>query len=165
MVRVFVSIGSNVDKRHHIEAGLRDLRRGFGELRLSPVYESRAVGFEGDNFYNLVAAFDTALSLEEVSRTLTAIEDRHGRDRRLSRFGPRTLDLDLLLYGNTVRHDEEYDLPRKEITRYAFVLRPLAELAPAHRHPELGKNFAELWRAFEDHAQPLWPVRLQGDQE
>jgi len=157
VTRVFLSIGSNIDREKNIRAGVAALRECFGELQLSSVYESEAVGFEGDPFFNLVAGFETDATPEEVVTALRAIEDRHGRVRTGPRFSSRTLDIDLLLYGNAV-FDVPVVIPRKEITRNAFVLLPLAELAPDAVHPLTGKTYAAMWEAFDKASQPLWPV-------
>lgn len=160
MVRVYVSLGSNVDREHHLRGGLDDLRREFGEVELSPVYESKAVGFEGEPFFNLVAAFDTEQSIEEVDALLSRIEEAHGRVRGEERFAPRTLDIDLLLFGDCVRQCTGFNVPREEISRYAFVLRPLADLAGDEIHPLLKRSYRELWAAFDDPSQSLWPVSV-----
>lgn len=148
MPRVYVSIGSNVQREKNIRAAVRALREHFGAVATSPVYESAAEGFDGDDFYNLVAAFDGGLPLATVCERLAAIEAAHGRVRSGARFGPRTLDLDVLLYGDLIRHDERFDIPRRDITVYAHVLRPLAELAPDLGHPETGERLIDLWRGF-----------------
>lgn len=165
MTRVLVAVGSNVDRERNVSSGLAALEKHFGPIRRSPVYRSTAVGFEGPDFHNLVVAFEAEESPEAVVRVLHAIEDLHGRRRNGARFAPRTLDLDVLLYGDLVRHDETLDIPREEITRHAFVLRPLADLAPCERHPELGVTFAELWASFDDPRQRLWLVRPAPPQE
>jgi 2-amino-4-hydroxy-6-hydroxymethyldihydropteridine diphosphokinase len=158
MARVYVSIGSNIGREQNIRSGVAELRAGFGELILSSVYESEAVGFAGDSFYNLVAGFDTALAPQQVAEQLRAIEERHGRVRNGPRFSSRTLDIDLLLYDDLVLHEGKLDIPRDEITRNAFVLWPLAEIAPQLKHPELGTSYAVLWESFDKASQPLWPV-------
>ncbi len=163
MTRVYVSIGSNIERERHIRAGVRALRQRYGELRLSPVYESTAVGFEGDNFYNLVAAFDTGDSVAEVDAFLRQVEDANRRDRNSPRFSPRTLDLDLLLYGELVRRHDKPLLPRPEITENAFVLKPLADLAGDLRDPLSGRRYASLWAGFEQGGQALWPVDFEFD--
>lgn len=160
MPTVFISIGSNINKKQNISGAVKALEARFGPLILSHVYESEAVGFDGDNFYNLAAAFDTDVSLEELDTILTEIEDRHGRRRAGERFTSRTLDLDLLLYGDLVRHDSGFDIPRKEILEFAFVLQPLAEIAPALRHPETGVSYAEMWQRFDKSRQKLWRAAL-----
>lgn len=157
MTTIYVSIGSNIDRESNIRGGVAALRERFGELRLSTVYESEAVGFAGDPFYNLVASFETDARPDEVVAALRAIEDRFGRVRTGPRFSSRTLDIDLLLYGDAV-FEQPVVIPRQEITRNAFVLRPLAELAPDRVHPQTGKTYARMWQEFDQAAQPLWPV-------
>jgi 2-amino-4-hydroxy-6-hydroxymethyldihydropteridine diphosphokinase len=161
MARVYVSIGSNIDREPNIRAAVQALRDRFGTLTLSSVYENQPIGFEGENFYNLVAAFDTNESPEAVTAILHDIERRLGRKRGPSRFSSRTIDLDLLLCGDLVRSDAELRIPRPEITEYACVLLPLAELAPEARHPRTGETFAALWARFDQSAQPLTPVMLE----
>lgn len=160
MARIFVGVGSNVDRERNIAGGLDALADAFGPLTVSTVYESEAVGFRGDNFYNLVVGFDSDASPEAVSAELRTIEDRFGRRRGGPHFAARTLDLDLLLYNDLVRNDGIIDVPREDVTRYAFVLRPLAEIAGGLRHPVSGIRFADLWAAFDRSSQPLWPVTL-----
>lgn len=153
---MFVSLGSNVERELNICSALAALREYFGVLELSPVYESEAVGFEGDPFVNLVARFDTEMPPQQVAQLLRDIEARHGRDRSEPRYSARTLDIDLLLYGDVVTDAGGLELPRHEITTRAFVLCPLAELAGEQKHPVLGKSYAELWQAFDASKQRLW---------
>jgi 2-amino-4-hydroxy-6-hydroxymethyldihydropteridine diphosphokinase len=160
MPRVFVSIGSNVERERNIRAAVAALRTRFGPLQLSRVYQTPAVGFAGEDFYNLVAAFDTAEPIERVREALIGIEAAQGRERNGPRYGPRTLDLDILLYGDLVRHGDGFDVPRGEITRHAFVLGPLAELAPDLRHPETGETMARLWENLDTARWQLMPVTL-----
>lgn len=150
MVRVALGIGSNLNRRRHIQAAAKALRRKFGAVRLSPVYRTRAVGFEGPDFFNLVALIDTDLPVGELHEVLRTIEDGQGRRRDGERFSSRSLDIDILLYGNAVLHDRGYDVPRDEILRYSFVLKPLADLMPRQRHPELDEEYAVLWRRFAE---------------
>lgn len=158
MARVYVSIGSNIEREANIRGGVADLQAHFGELVLSQVYESAAVGFDGDNFYNLVAAFETDRAVQEVARILHTIEDEHGRTREGPRFSSRTLDIDMLLYDDLILTEGKLELPRDEITKNAFVLWPLAEIAPELEHPVLKQSYAALWAAFDKEKQPLWPI-------
>ena len=163
MPKVFVSVGSNIDRRRNILSALESLTAEFGELLVSPIYESEAVGFQGENFYNLVVAFDTDLGLDDLVARLHDIEFDHGRSRSDRKFAPRTLDLDLLTYGTYVDHQPPHDVPRHEITEYAFVLRPLSEIAGEAVHPETGQTYAQMWQAFSGGGQRLWRVELRRD--
>ncbi|UCC56435.1 MAG: 2-amino-4-hydroxy-6-hydroxymethyldihydropteridine diphosphokinase [Gammaproteobacteria bacterium] len=154
MAQVYVSIGSNIERRQHIESALRMLAERFGPLVQSSIYECAAVGFESAPFYNLVVGFETNLSPGDVREHLRVIEDCNGRDRSAD-LGARTLDLDILLYDDLVADQEEMVLPRPDIARYAFVLGPLAEIAGSLRHPVTGKRLDEMWSEFGDESQAL----------
>ncbi|MCK4709424.1 MAG: 2-amino-4-hydroxy-6-hydroxymethyldihydropteridine diphosphokinase, partial [Gammaproteobacteria bacterium] len=143
MTKVYISIGSNIDKEASIRKGIADMESAFGELELSSVYQSEAVGFDGDDFYNLVAAFDTKENVMTVSRQLHEIEDRNGRDRSGPRFSSRTLDLDLLVYDDLITAENGLEIPRGEILQNAFVLWPLAEIAPQLQHPVTHKSYED----------------------
>ncbi|MGD8639376.1 MAG: 2-amino-4-hydroxy-6-hydroxymethyldihydropteridine diphosphokinase [Gammaproteobacteria bacterium] len=161
MTRVYVSVGSNIDRDAMIRSCISVLENEFSNLIKSSVYESIAVGFEGDNFYNLVVGFD-ADDPFQVSDTLHRIEQQHGRTRDEKKFSARTLDLDLLLFDDLDLHDQGLDVPRKEILHYAFVLGPLAEVAPREIHPQSRNTYAQLWSEFcVNHpaaADSIWPV-------
>jgi len=157
MPHVYLSLGSNRERERNIRAALDALSDGFGTLEISSVYESEAVGFDGSNFYNLVVGLECAQSLAELSACLKQIEDDNGRDRSGPRFSGRTLDIDILTYGELDHPRDGVQVPRDEITENAFVLRPLAEIAPDRQHPVLQQTYAELWRAY-DRPQKLWPI-------
>ena len=154
MARVYISLGSNVDRRRNIAMALGILVDSFGTLLQSSVYESAAVGFDSAPFYNLVVGLDTDMSPRALQDFLHVIEDRSGRVRTAS-LAARTLDLDLLLYDDLVVGEEGLVLPRDDITRYAFVLGPLAEIAGDLRHPVSGQRFDALWSGFHDASQEL----------
>ena len=157
MTRIYISLGSNIEREHHIRAGLDALHTEFGELTVSRVFESEAVGFAGRPFYNLVVGADTDLPLATLCQRLRAMEFAHGREPDAKKFAPRTLDLDLLLYGDLVC-DVPVALPRGEILTNAFVLWPLAELAPSLRHPVDGRTLDELWQGYDKASQRLSPI-------
>jgi len=158
MARVYIGIGSNIEREKHIRAALDALRRAFGRLQLSSVYESEAVGFEGDNFYNLVAAFDTHLGVGELAWQLRKIEYTYGRRLCEPKCGSRKLDLDILTYGDLVGEFAGNLLPRSDIVKYAHVLRPLAEIAPDELHPKLRESYRALWDSYDKSRQQLWSV-------
>lgn len=158
MPQVYLSVGSNQQPRAHIRAGLARLEALVGEVACSPVYRSVAVGFEGDDFFNLVLGFQTGMSLTELADALREIEAECGRHRGEAKFGPRTLDLDILTYGDAVLEQGRLQLPREDILQYAFVLRPLADLAPEVPHPVLGLTYAELWARYAGGGAELVPA-------
>ena len=156
-VRVHVSVGSNVDRERHVSAAITLLKRCYRQVHPSPIYECDAVGFEGDPFYNLVLGFDVVDSPQVVLRQLKRIEDLCGRDRDRSdgRYGSRTLDIDLLLYGNLVLRHNGVAVPRDEILKHAFVLKPLADIAGNCVHPVEKMTYAELWANFDQNSCPV----------
>ena len=158
MATIWISLGSNIEPERHLRNALGCMQHHFYDLALSPVYETEAVGFDGDPFLNLVARCRTPLEPQAVAAELKAIEDRNGRLRSGPRFSARTLDLDLLLYDDLVL--ETPRIPRDEILRYAFVLRPLAELDPQLVHPVTGRSMADLWAEFDASGQPMRQVDL-----
>jgi len=149
VTRGYISIGSNINKDEHIPASLRALEHTFGELTVSSIYESEPVGFTGDVFYNLVVGFDSDLEVKAVAKQLRQIELDNGRTRDSRKFAARTLDLDLILYGDLIVNDGRLQIPRDEIEHYAFVLEPLAEIAPSLQHPVSHISYAELWEQFD----------------
>ena len=150
MARVYISIGSNIDKEDNIVSSVQALQEHFGKLDISNVYETKAVGFEGDDFHNLVVGFDTDESPLEISNVLKKIEADHDRTRGKEKFESRTLDLDQLLYGDLVMQMQGINIPHPDILRYNFVLKPLIELAGEVEHPEEEKTMNQLWGAYEE---------------
>ena len=161
MATVYVSIGSNIERDKYIRSGIKALQELYGALICSPVYESKSVGFEGDNFYNLVVGFETSEHYQKVDANLNKIEDANQRDRSSPKFSSRTLDLDLLLYDDLVLDSQELTLPRPEIYHNAFVLQPLADVAGNMTAPDAELTFAQLWAQFDHSKQKLWVVDLQ----
>ena len=162
-MKIYVGLGSNVDRERMLRQAVAALRAQFGEVELSPVYDSAAVGFDGSNFLNLVAAFDSDLEAGEIVAIFHRIEDELGRDRSLPKFASRPIDLDLLLYGEQVIDIPGICTPRPEILENAFVLRPLQDLAPELHYPQDGATLAELWRGMEPQAPRLEVFPLDFD--
>jgi len=158
---VWVSIGSNIQRERNVRAAIAALRERFGELKISPVYETPSEGFDGDPFFNLVAGFDTTLSPGDLHAELRDIELQNGRVRGAEKFSSRTLDIDALTYADQVSSEGGKALPRDEILRYAFVLKPLADVAPNERHPESGQRYRELWQQFEGARTGLRQVDIE----
>jgi 2-amino-4-hydroxy-6-hydroxymethyldihydropteridine diphosphokinase len=158
--RVFVAAGSNIDPERNLARALGELRRGFPGVRFSSAYRNRAVGFVGEDFINLVAGFDTQLPLPALLERLRAIETACGRPRAAPRWAPRSMDLDVLLYGDLVCDEPAVRLPRPDLLKRAYMLGPLAELAPEVMHPTAQLAIGELWRRFDQAAHPLEPVAL-----
>lgn len=158
MARVYISLGSNIDRDALTRAGVEALQQRYGGLILSSVYESEAVGFEGENFYNMVIALETEEDVHTVAQALHQIEDAHGRERSGPRFSSRTLDLDLLLYDDLMIDEDKLQIPRDEILERAFVLWPLAEVAPELLHPQVKQTYASLWQAFDKKKEKLQPI-------
>lgn len=163
MVQVYLSIGSNIDREKNLRSGLTALADLFDDLVLSSLFESEAVGFDGSPFYNMVVGFQTSQNIEQLSKTLRDVEFKFGRELNAKKFSPRTLDLDILLFGNLIQ-TKPVQLPRDEITFNAFVLWPLAEIAPLHTHPVLKKTYQSLWQKFDKTTQQLKiiPFNWQG---
>jgi 2-amino-4-hydroxy-6-hydroxymethyldihydropteridine diphosphokinase len=156
---VYVAAGSNVAPERNLELAVAALAREFPGSRFSPWYRNRAAGFKGDDFINLVAAFQTALPPAALLGRLHAIEVQCGRERDAPRWAPRSMDLDLLLYGELVCAGPSLTLPRPDLLKRAYMLGPLADLAPDVRHPTAGKTIGELWRDFDQRAHPLERIR------
>ena len=158
MPTVYVGAGSNVAPERNLARAVAELAREFSGTRFSPWYRNRAVGFEGEDFINLVAAFDTNLPLHGVLAKLHAIEAHCGRERHAPRWAPRSMDLDVLLYGDLVCDELGLKLPRPDLLKRAYMLGPLAALAPEIVHPIEQLTIGELWRRFDRAAHPLEPV-------
>lgn len=158
MTEVNLSLGSNVDPRQHVAAALDALQSEFGALEISRIYESEAVGFDGDNFLNLVVRAQTDLSLQDLADWLKRLEQDNGRRRSQAGFSSRTLDIDVLTYDDYQGHHAGMLLPRPEITKNAFVLWPLSEVDGQRRDPHSGMTYAQLWQAYDRQRQKLWPI-------
>jgi 2-amino-4-hydroxy-6-hydroxymethyldihydropteridine diphosphokinase len=145
----YISIGSNIEREKNVRSSLISLEKYFGKLVISSLYESEAIGFTGNIFYNLMVEFNSTLTANTVIKQLKEIELIHGRKQNCPKFSARTLDLDLILYGDLVIDNENLQIPRDEIEHYAFVLEPLAEIAADLQHPISKINYRDLWEAFD----------------
>lgn len=155
MAVVYVSLGSNIDPAANLRLGLDELRRRYGELSVSSVYRNEAVGFEGEDFLNLVASFESESEAAAICDAISAIHELVGRDASSGKWESRPLDIDLLLYNELILDDGPVRVPREDVLKYSFVLRPLAELAPSLVHPVTGKTMLEHWQEFDASSHPL----------
>ena len=158
MAAVYLGLGSNMDAEDNLRLAIRELRRLFGELIVSPVYRSAPLGFDGPDFLNLVVVVETEAGPLDILEHIECIHEMAGRTRGPDKYSSRPLDVDLLLYGDIVDPEPPLRLPRRDILEYGFVLRPLADIAPALVHPVTGRTIGEHWREFYDPGHPLTPV-------
>ena len=156
MITAYISVGSNIERGYHVHAAIAELKQLGTACKVSTIYEAEPVGFDGPNFYNAVVVIKTSLSLATLQQSLKLLELQYGRSPAAQKNQSRTLDLDILLYGECVS-DEAPQLPRADIFKFAFVLRPLMELCPERVIPQDGRTVRQVWQAF-DREQALWPV-------
>jgi 2-amino-4-hydroxy-6-hydroxymethyldihydropteridine diphosphokinase len=154
MAKAYLSLGSNQSPDIHLPQALAELRAQFGEVIASPTYRTPAEGFDGPDFLNAAAIIETDLDIVALDAWLHALEDAHGRRRDVPRFSSRPLDIDIVFYDDLVfRGPGNLQVPRPEL-RHAFVLKPLADIAPGFRDPISGSTLAELWAAHPHAAAP-----------
>ena len=158
MALIYLGIGSNINREQNIEAALDALTEALGTLQISNVYESESVGFVGDDFYNLAIGVSANISLGDLNTLIKRIEDENGRVRSGPKFGPRTLDIDVLTYDDLVGVHEGITLPRSEITKNAYVLLPMVELAARDSYPGSEITYEQLWADYDKSAQSLRKV-------
>ncbi|MBV9914088.1 MAG: 2-amino-4-hydroxy-6-hydroxymethyldihydropteridine diphosphokinase [Sinobacteraceae bacterium] len=155
MPDVYVALGSNVEPEKHLRLASQELRRQFPGTRFSAWYRNAAVGFQGADLINSVAVFVTELPLAELIQRLHAIEELCGRPRDAPRWAPRSMDIDVLLYGSLICQQPRLQLPRPDLLKRAYMLGPLAELAPRVLHPSTGLTIADHWERFDREAHPM----------
>lgn len=155
MACVFLGLGSNMNAEDNLRLAISELRSQFGELEMSPVYQSAALGFDGDDFLNMVVRLATDENPGDLLERFEIIHGLAGRTRGPQRYTSRPLDIDLLLYDDLVDSEPPLHLPRHDILEYSFVLKPLAEIAPDRLHPETGKSFSQHWAEFDATCHPL----------
>lgn len=155
MPTVYLGLGSNMDPEANLRLGLGELRSRYGELTVSKTYQNAAVGFEGDDFLNLVVGFESEVDPLAIHEHIESIHRMAGRQRGDDPFSSRPLDIDLLLYGDLVAEEAPLKLPRSDVLEYAFVLRPLAEIAPELVHPVSGRTMSDHWQECDTAGHPL----------
>ena len=160
MASVYLGLGSNVAAEKNLRLAIHELESRYGEVAISPVYKSGAVGFEGADFLNLVVGLESDASPLEICNEMERIHDLAGRIRSDDKWGPRPLDIDLLLYDDAVISEPPVRVPRDDILEFGFVLRPLAEIAPDLVHPVTGRTMRDHWLEFDTSNHPLEAARF-----
>tara|TARA_Y100000768_G_scaffold377789_1_gene351445 strand:- start:892 stop:1380 length:489 start_codon:yes stop_codon:yes gene_type:complete len=149
MSQIFIGVGSNVDREKNIASCINKLKEIYESLSISPIYETASMGFSGPNFYNLVCKFETDEKLHDLKLNLNKIEIAHGRTHGETKFSSRTLDIDILYYDSLVMETDNITVPRSEIIRYDFVLRPLVDIAPDFMHPKEKLTNQEILNTYD----------------
>ena len=159
MSTAWLGLGSNLSADTHIRSGINELKNDFSKVSFSPVYSSTSVGFDGDDFINLVVRVETGMHPLELRQYLRDLEDRFGRKRDVAKFSDRSLDIDILLYDDLVLLSPVLEIPRAEILQFSHVLKPLADLEPGLIHPTELRTMAEIWKtsAMDDSCLRLLP--------
>lgn len=158
MGKAYLSLGSNMDPERNLRSAVAALRERFGDLSLSPVYRTSAIGFDGPDFLNAAAIIESDLDPLALNVWLHALEDAHGRDRSGPRFGDRPLDIDIVFYDDRILDGPgPLRIPRPEL-KHAFVLKPLADIAPGFTDPVSGRTLAELWAASPERGRAMAAV-------
>ena len=157
---VFLSLGSNIDPEENLQYACRELKKAFGNIQISSVYRNKSIGFEGNDFLNMVVKVKSTFNPSEMLDFLGRVESATGRDIGTGAFDSRTLDIDMILYNDLVHPEKPFKIPRKDIELYSFVLLPLVEIEPDGIHPVTGKTFKDLWESFDQEEHPLKKVSI-----
>ena len=158
---VFLSLGSNIDPERNLKYACRELKKAFGNIQISSVYRNKPIGFEGNDFLNMVVKVKSTFNPNEMLDFIRGLEAATGRDIGIGAFDSRTLDIDMLLFGSLVHPEKPFKIPRNDIELYSFVLCPLAEIEPDGIHPITGKTFKDLWESFDQAEHPLSKASLE----
>ena len=161
MASVYLGLGSNQSPEENLQLAVRELQERFGELAISKVYRSAAVGFDGEDFLNLVVGLQTEASPMTICENIESIHNLSGRIRSSDKWESRPLDIDLLLYNDLIIDERPVRVPREDVLRYSFVLRPLAELVPGLVHPQTGRTMLQHWQEYDAASHPLEEVRVE----
>ena len=161
MTKVFFGIGSNIKPEENIVLAVREIKNIFDDVIVSPVYKNKSVGFEGNDFFNLVISCSTKMSVYEVSDFIEQVHHLSGREKKSNKYLSRTLDIDLLMFGDHVIQDSKIHIPRDDILKYSFVLKPLVDIAPESIHPITKSSFSEHWDRMDKTENPLIPVEIK----
>jgi 2-amino-4-hydroxy-6-hydroxymethyldihydropteridine diphosphokinase len=156
----YVSGGSNLEPEKNLVIAARALKARHPGARFSRCYRNSAVGFEGPDFINFVVELPVAGTPALLKGELECIETQCGRARDAPKWAPRAMDLDILLFGDVVQDTPGLVLPRPDLLKWAFMLGPLAEIAPGLVHPMQARRIDTLWRDFDHAANPLRPLAL-----
>ena len=157
---VFLSLGSNINPEENLQFACRELKKTFGNIQLSSVYRIKPIGFLVNDFENMVVKVTSPNSPNEILDCLRGLEAKTGRDIGTGAFDSRTLDIDMILFGDLVHPEKPFKIPRNDIERYGFVLCPLAEIEPDGIHPLIGKSFKDLWEDFDQEEHRLKKISL-----
>lgn len=145
MHKAYLSLGSNERPEHHLQLAVNALRDTFGDIVLSDWVQTKAVGFDGPDFINGAAIIQTDWDVYRLNDWLHALEDAHGRKRDVPRFSNRTLDIDIIFFDDLILQGPgNLQIPRPEL-KHAFVLGPLAQIAPDYVNPETEISLGALW--------------------
>ena len=161
MPQVFIGIGSNIEPQQHIPEAIEKLSTLAAQIRCSPIYQAPAIGFDGQDFHNLVVELICTLPLPVLITQLEAIEQAMLQSKTHQSYTSRVIDLDLLLYDQAIMQTRELELPRSDILKFPFVLKPMADLAPDLNHPLLQQTYAELWQHYKKDYLPLRELNLK----
>lgn len=159
MKKVFIGIGSNIEPKKNLKTVILLLQEKFDCIIFSPVYKTSAVGFQGDDFLNMVAVIETEHMPDQILEILREIEKGMGHCRKTtSGYCSRIIDLDLLLFGEDSYSMNGIDLPRPGMTDFAYILKPLQDLVPDMIHCGTDISYSDMWKGFADKEQLIETV-------
>ena len=161
MTKVFFGVGSNIKPEENIVLAVREIKDIFDDVIVSPVYKNKSVGFEGNDFLNLVISCSTKMSVYDIGDFIEQVHNLSGREKKSNKYLSRTLDIDLLMFGDHIIQDSKIHIPRDDILKYSFVLKPLVDIAPESIHPITKTSFSELWDKKDKAESPLIPVEIK----